>query len=920
MALTPAEKLQRRASDPYYGLAERQSVPSLAMQKSASLAAAKVEKDRALDPAAALADEAIAMDNSNLIDVAQSSVYQTVENMKDFFTGGQRTNEEIKAQADIDAGVSDRLNQELAGEQQAVVESLAGMLHSADQGNYLDAIGQGLTAAGQSAVAAPGVLAQSANVVPEIAAGALTANVGGRAIFARRAKKAKEGTKKFFERVDEARDNLAKNADTLNIDNIAVRAIEGVPKAAVQMSMVNLNLTQRQNNDFRAEHGRDMNREEFATSYALNLATTLPTPSILKNLFLPDFKKQLKKEVGTLTKNIKSGSNFKQIMRRVGDGTKKITLAAGAEAGQEYFQTWAESINVQLGPKERENFWKSMLEVFGNEDNQLQALAGAFLGGGAGGTARLAITAPAVAGGATLDTAKGTAKVAAKTAIGTTKLAAKGVKRVVDAGAYKVLSQSERDVILSEHASRKEIVDNRVSELQTSINTVKSATTIDELRENAEIRKVVDAAIGDQDPSDFDTRRKVEGLKADIISAYRGDIGLLKTELSLRTGTNFARKAAQNVGTATKSATVATMEAVDPGVKAVVDSVEKYGPKAVQAVKELRSSTARGMIEIAFNAGKAETKSILEAAKSLDLDDLQRTMATISEFNPQLAQQLKTVSEKKKRALKGAGSIINKVVNVDNLSKAITKAAELTNITADKVASISSSVNTALASTIEDIESLEKIEAVVDLIEKTDEFKKGIKGAMSRDAMVVARRDLAKARTRLEKEAAKAGRSTGEKVVDTAAAAAAKAKPVVDKAVDSVRTKLDNVQESLEKSAKDKARESFKVSPTFTAVMEAVIDTLKDPKKADALADSAPDLVKQMRKAGIETRADFEVFVEEFPEININMEFYDQLTAAYPTNIALDEAVDVFQNKLVNTAKGLKKAFNKLTKKECHVK
>lgn len=879
---------------------------SLYDQKSLALADKLVAKRTAHEPSTMLTDpDATAArerltnpaEQSGLIDIAQSSVYQGLERLFDAAHGRTRTAKEIQELGDSVRGVTDDARKRLVTDpQQEVIESLA-------QGNYLDA-------AVGSLKAAPGTLADSANAPLEIAAGAVATaiapNIGG-LILGKKLLQGKEAIESVGKKVKKARTRM----------ELVKEAAKTFPKTAGQMSVVTADITQSQISEIVEETGERPSAGKIAQMYGINMLTMTAEGGIIKNFFIPDFKKEFVKEAKIVFKNLGSGSNLGQIGRRVGEGLKKALTAGGAEAAQEYAQTWAEIINVGIG--ENESFMDGLKREIENEDNQLQALAGAFLGGGAGFTARGAVAAPAVAGGATLDTAKGTAKVAAKTAIGTTKLAAKGVKRVVDAGAYKVLSQSERDVILSEHASRKEIVDNRVAELETSINKVKAATTLDKLRENPEIRKVVDAAIGDQDPSNFDTRRKIEGLKADIISAYRGDIGLLKTELSLRTGANFTRKVGQNVGTAAKSATVATMEAIDPGVQAVVDSVEKYGPKAIQAVEELRSSTARGMIEIAFNAGVAETKSILEAAKSLDLDDLQRTMAAISEFNPKLAQQLKTVSEKKKRALKGAGSIINKVVNVENLSKAITKAAELTNITADKVASISSSVNTALASTIEDIESLEKIEAVVDLIEKTDEFKKGIKGAMSRDAMVVARRNLEKARTRLEKEAAKAGRSTGEKVVDTAAAVAAKAKPVVDKAVDSVRTKLDNVQESLEKSAKDKARDSFKVSPTFTAVMEAVIDTLKDPKKADALVDSAPDLVKQMRKAGIETRADFEVFVEEFPEININMEFYDQLTAAYPTNIALDEAVDVFQNKLVNTAKAIKDAYNRINPPECKV-
>jgi len=904
MPLSADEKLQRQLTDPYFGLAESLALPSLASQKHATVAAASVEKKRALDPAQAMADEALQADGVGLADIAESSVRQGWEQLYDFFSGGSRANEEISKAADIASGVTPEARKRIVGDpQEKVIQSLA-------KGNYFDA-------AGQAVLAGPATLADSANVIPELAVGALATGLGGRAVAGRRVKKGKEGISRIFDRVDVARDNLAKNA-AASSKNIAVDALKGIPKAAGQVSLATADITQRQNNDFRELHGRDMDRGELATSYAINLATMLPTPSIIKNLFIPDFKKQIKTEIGTLTKNIKGGSNFKQIMSRVVDGTKKVTLAGGAEAGQEYFQTWAEAINVQLGPKERETFWKSIQELIGNEDNQLQALAGSFLGGGAGGTARAAISVPAVAAGATLDTAKGTAKVAAKGTVAAVKGAGKVVSAVANNAAYKVLSSEERDVIRSEFNSRKEIVDAKVSEFQSAVDTVKAATTIDELRENPDIAKVVADRQGTLTDEQLGNRKTLEKLKADVIRTYRGDIGLLKTELAGSTVAAVAKKSAENVGSAASNAAVAAVRAVSPGAKAVIEGVKDLSDKAVKATKELRSSTALGMIELAANAGKEETKQILEAAKTLSLDDLQRVTAVTSEINPTLAKSLDLVIASKNRALERTGVVVKSIVNKQTLDKGIEAASKLPKLASDSVASISSLLNKTAAATFEDLESLSKTEKVVALIEKSEEFKQQIKGAMSRDNMVIVKRKLDRSRARLEKEAALASRSVGKKVTD---AVAENVTPVVKAAAESVGKRVGDVTSKLEESGKKKAEE--KAAAVYTPELVKELKDLElasgDPKLTKILLERLPAFTKLMRESGITTRADFELFTEQFPGIQKNMDVYDALAEQYPTSVVVDEAVDVFANLLLDTTDKIKDAYNKMNPPECKV-
>lgn len=900
MPLTADEKLQRRLTDPYYGLAEELAQPSLAQQKNLSVSISNVEKKRALDPQQALADEAAQQDGAQLIDIAESSVRQGYEQLKDFFSGGSRSNVDIAREADIASGVTPEGRKITVGDpQEKVIQSLA-------KGNYLDAAGQAL-------LAGPATLADSAQVIPELAIGTATTAIGGRALAGRRIKKAKEGIGKIFDRVDEARANLAKNAAAAGKKPVT-DVLKAIPKAAGQVSLATADITQRQVNDFRELHGVDPTREEAATMYAINLATMLPTPSIIKNLFIPDFKKQIKTEVGTLVKNIKGGSNFKQIMSRVVDGTKKVTKAGGAEAGQEYFQTWAEAINVQLGPKERETFWKSIQEVIGDEDNQLQALAGSFLGGGAGATARATVSVPAVVAGATVDTAKGTAKTAVKGTVAAVKQVAKGTTALANNAAFKVLSQEERDVIASEFGSRKEIVNAKLAEFKDAVDTVKAATTIETLRENPDIRDVVNArqeelGIAEED---LGNRKTLEKLKAGVIRAYRGDAALLKTELATSNVAAVAKKSAENVTSAATDAAVATVKAVSPGAKAVLESVKQFGDKAVKAAKEIRSSTALGIIEIAANAGKEETKTILEAAKTLSLDDLQRTTAVVSEMNPKLATSLQQVINKKNQALERTGVVVKSVVNKDTLSKAIQEAAKLPKLASDTVASISSVLNKTVAGKIEDLESLAQVESVAKLIEQSKEFKDQTKGAMSRDNMVIVKRKLDRSRARLEKEAALAARSVGEKVKDAVT-------PVVKDATETVKKKADEVKTTIEASAKKRAQGNVKVSPGMQAATEAVIETLRKPDQQEVLIQAAPDFVKQMKKNGVNNRAEFEVFIDQFPELQENLRFYKALEEQYPTNVVVDEITDVFKTLLLDGQDKIKEAYNKMNPPECKV-
>ena len=976
MALTPAEIQFKRLNDPYFGLAESVSAPSLAMQKGISNASKEVEKKRRIDPAAQLSEEQLQADleaasgqgsSAGLLDIAESSFFKSRENIFDLISGNKGTpgvdrNQENQEFADLLAGVTPEDRQRLVTDNQdKVIESLA---QGGLQG-HLDALGHAIKAG-------PGTLADSASILGEIGVGALLTATGVGAagsvgLAANRGRKVIEGGSKIFKALDKAKGALSSAA-----------------KAASQVSIAAVDITQGNVNDFRAKQGRDPTRGEGALMLGLNLATMMPTPSIIKNLFVPSFKKEIKKEIGSVVKNVKGKSNFKSIMSRVWDASKKITVAGGAEAAQEYFQTWAEEINVNLAPATRKDFWGGVLDVVKNEDSQFAAKVGSFLGFGAGGVARAGIAAPGVAVGTAVDTAVGTAKTGVKAAVGLTKAAGKVAKHVTDKRAFQVLSEEEINEIKGDRDSRKVIVDAKVADFQATVDTIEAADIIEDLRLDEEISKKVSELIQENEFTDADLRKPkvIKQLKRELVKPVKSKIALLKIELEADTGVAVVKQASKNVQRKTVEAAKAAVEAVSPGVKAVIQTVTdlELGKKAVKAVDEIRSSTALGMIELATHASKKEVKQILEAAKTLDKHDLDRVTAVIGEMKPEIGRQLLKVQKAKDKALERTGLKRDELINEATLNPIIKDVADRGSIDAGEVASVSKALNETVAGNIDDMSSLKKTEAALAAVEASEDFKNQTNGAMSRDGAVAVKRKLKKVRDKLlgrpkevkdkvtgavdsvvksvkgtldsgskltpeitdKMEALKALRkivkdlkNKAQDELDTGTRTAADAFLAEHKRLKAKADKLDkeidadlDIPEgesrgsdvalraaSAVSSAVSEAVEEFnkvEINSTFQAVIDGVLETLKDPKLDDALADSADIFLKQMKQFGVRTRGEFESFVEQFPDLKNNSTFFKRLDQAYPTTLSADQLFDNVVTKGLETITKFKEAYNSM--------
>lgn len=905
MPLTADEILQRRLTDPYFRIAEEVAAPSLAMQKSASLAAATVEKKRRLDPAQAAADEA-ALSDANLGDIFEAGLLEARENLFDAISGyeapeGVDRNEQIRQYAEAEAGLKPGDRQRLVGDKQdAVADSLAYGSIALDEGRYLDAAGNYVKAAGQSVVAAPGTIAESGAGLVELAAGAAATALGGGAgipLLARRGQKVFEGGNKLFKAVGKAKGVIA-----------------NAPRAAAQVSVLATDQTQRQINDFTKEHGVAPTRDQAAGMFATTMMSYMLDPTIIKNLFVPKFKKQISSEIRTIGKNLGTGSNLKNIAGRLVDGGLKVLAAGGAEAGQEYIQTWVEQLNVGMGPEQRKEFMGSLRELLSDPENQKQAQLASFLGFGAGAGIRAGIAAPQAVAGTAVDTAKGTAKVTVKAAGAVTKKVGEKVQNVANKAANKVLSEEERAIIKGDHAS-KTVAERAVLEkFKSSAETVANADTLEEIKD-PEIQKALSAArqgLGFTD-QDMEDKANVRKVKDTVVRAYKAQATVINTKLAGSLGAEVAKQSAANVKDAAVEEAVKAVEAVSPGVKAVVATVKKTSEKAAEEVKKLRSSTAYGIIELSASAGKEELKTIGEAAKSLSMDDLKRTANIVGEMGEtQVSRQLENLIRQKEKALKRAGVKTSDVINTDTLSPIIKDVADVKNIAPENVAPVSVAINETVAGKIDDIETLEQVEAAVKALEATAEFKNQTQGAMSRDGVVAVKRKLIAARARLEEtgvvgKTVKAAKKAAKAVKDAAGPAGAAVAEAVKPATDAI---------------KEAVKPETKISGTLRAITEITIETIKDPRQATALIDSADVFLKQLDNHGIKTRANWEAYVEEFPGIQDNQAFFTKLDDAFDSPMTVGEVFDNVVTKAIDIGKdtkdGVVDAYNELiTDKTC---
>lgn len=881
----------------------------------------------ALDSRAAR--ERLLSGEAGLLEIAQSSLFRSRENIFDLISGNEQTSSAVQEYADYKAGITPEDRQRLVtSDQEKVTQSLAG-------GDYLGALGNAL-------LAAPGTLADSANVIPEIAAGAaataltggIAAPIAGAAIFGRRAKKAIDTGSK-----------IAK----------AVKLAKASMKTAGQMSIVTAQMTQTQVNDFREKHGENPTTSRIAGMYALNLSTMMLQGTILKQLFIPKFKSEIVKEVKTVVKNMGKGSNFVQLGKRIGSGAMKAVAAGGAEAGQEYLQTWAEIINVEIGPKDSGKFFEAMSREIGDKDNKLQALVGGFLGAGAGGLARVSISAPAIAAGGALDLTKATAKGVAKTTIGTAKLVTRIAQKQTSKASLKVLSEEERAVLRKTHETESVVAQEKTADIDRKIEIVKDAIIITDMHKDEGLKALVDEVQRDRGltTADLDDQKKFNAFKDDVLSKFRAQKTVLEETVRLSNIGRIIKKSGENVVDKSVAAAQAVLEdiPIEELITKAKKSVVDFSDQAVEAVKELRSSTARGMVDLGLKEGIASIKTLKKAAEALDLDELQRVTAILAQKDTKLGAALEKVVKKKKAAQEWFSQRNANLTTEETLSETISNVAKTQKLTNDQAASVASALQKTLAGKIGDLASLEAIESVMNTYKESSAYRNKIPGALDAVTIEVLERKLKKASDRIRKPRRVEAKAEMDKVVAEIqkkglieyfkeSGAVKKAAELLEAANTSefmtkLKKKIPDMPDLPDLSTEEGIVEfENTVEKHFNKAVKVVKETVVGPERvkrkvepgklrdklalaatalkgegADVALSLADKLIVELDAAGYDTQEDLADLLAEFPEFAENEEFSAKLLEAFPSPMVMSEESDNVPMKETSTDEEIDKQY-----------
>jgi hypothetical protein len=951
--------------------------PSLAENKTASLAALMVEKEKRLAPAPVVSplfntdtgtvSAGLAGGGENYWDVAQSSVYQAGSHLYDIVSDTDRTNQEILELSDAKAGLSAQGRERMVTAPQQLVADELG------QGNYWEA-------AKKLPGAALGTIADSAGSVAEIGGTAAALAVGtaaapaiaGAVGLAALGKKLYSGVK-VADKVVDAVDTAKKAGIVAKTANVTKAALKAAPKAAAQVSVATADMTQRQVNTYQENFGEAPSTERVIGMYASNLGTMIFQPGIVKGLFVPAFKKQIKGEIKDIAKNLVKGSNMVKLGSRVGSGIVKVGAAGLAEGTQEYMQSWVEVLNTQLGPEDTGKFIEAVSREIGDKDNQLQALLGGYLGTAAGAGIRSATTVPAVAAGGAVDltkaTAKGTVKVASKVAGKVATMATDSTKRA----SYKLLSEEERTVLRETDARDKVVADQKVEGLQTRIDTIDKASSIDDLMADPVLASKVKEIAGDNTTTEELAQPKMlTKIKAKLIAETKGEQGIIKTAAYSSEKARLLSKVGSNVADAVSTKAKKLLK--DVPVEQIVESVKDMSEKSVAAVKGIRSSTARGVIELGMREGMKSSNTIVAAAKDMEVTDLKKVVTVLTENNPELGAKLKKTYDAKVKALKEVGQLNDKDINAKTVDVVLQEVAASSSVSNNQAASVFSKITEAVNGKITDIAALDIVEAAVTKYKESESFKSGENKA----SMDVLDRRLAKQSKKLNNSLVQQAKDKSAEVVskitekgvlpyikDTVAASKiadlldtnptiqefkTKAKELIAKLPDlkgmpdittpegmaefdaSVEKAYNASTEAVTSAAKvvkdavvgkdAEPSELYKGLQKTLKGTDAAVTALDEESREGILSSSlAPELVSKLKNIGLSTLSEVQEFLSSYPVLSKSATIDALIKKEFPSeneNTFNEEASDAESVSAMTEVKA-KELYNKVNPAECRI-
>ena len=940
--------------------------PTLAEQKSLSLAGKYAQKKENISPAPQIPtpEEVAAADavinrgagSTSLLDMAESSVYQGAGGIADTYANIRQNvfgdedfalSEGVDAlsdeeYADVKAGYTgrDEYNRDI----QALTESVA--QEDKSLADYLNIAGQGLALG-------PRALADSAASGLELAAGAgatalATAAAGpvggalvGGAVFGSKVKKAVDAGEKVVSVID----RIKKGAKAVP---------KTIAKTAGRTSLLTADMTEQMRQDYKEAHNGE---EPSAAWYATNVPLLMASNAIEFGLItkaIPKFPKTFIKDMKETVKFM-SKSHAKEAAKRIFSGTGKVLSAAGAEAAQEYIQTWHEILAPTASGDSLDAFVRTAAAELGKDENQTEAIVGSILGFAAGGTARGIATVPTVAAGLAKDTAAGTLRTGGKVV----KKAAEVAQDAGNRASYAVLPEKQRTVLANRYETAKATFDEKSAAMDEKIKIVKEAKTYDDILADEEVAAIAKDIQKENSWTDGDLENpgKLRSLQNKIAAQYEGDKAVMKTKLYGSNLGRVGRRLKKNIKDITVEAAEKAIDSIpeEAVIATVIKMVEGRVAvdNAVEAVKGLQSGAARGVVDMALKGGKESTKKIMAATRELELGDFDRVVGIVTEHNPELGAQMKREYDKQLEAMKRFGMDSDDVINAETLSPVISDIAKSGSIEGQSGASVVSQINAAMDGVIADIGTLNKVKAAIEVYKKSEfHLNKDSKGRMSDTSLEVQENKLKNFERDLTRKsrAGQAAADAVDTVVEGAKDLGKKAVKKYDKVTRKARLRaaraagpeeFETVKAELKKERVDqkaaKAQEAKVARETETTVpketigqktervvtgaakatvkaVSDVIDTVQYERKplpaniSAGLKSTAEDvangknvdgdmeqaiapMVKQLHKAGLVTELDLADLVKQFPGLAQDEDFYAKLQSHFITDVVSNEDI-----------------------------
>jgi hypothetical protein len=662
----------------------------------------------------------------DLWDVAQASALGTGGNLSDLATGNVRTNQEVTDAAREGAGLSNE------GYQRLVQDKYDAVKNPLAEGRYLDALanlpGAIMPGIADSAGSLAGMLAGSAAVAGVgLAAPAVATGLGLAAVGQKLYKGAKTA-----ENVVDAVQSVKKASMLAKTAKITKEAIKAAPKAAAQMSLVTADMTQSQVNTYRENFGVDPSMMQVVGMTVLNLGSVVLNPAIVKNLMIPAFKEKLKEEIAGITKNIVKGSNLLALGEKVGQGIKRVGLAGLAEGTQEYVQAWVEVVNTQIGPEDTGKFLEAVSREIGDEENQLNAIFGAYIGAGAGGGIRAGTALPGLAASGSLDLAKATAKGT----VGVSKaVAGKGLSMGADMvarGSEKILTPENRAELQRVKAIDREVANDEIAELETKITGVNKVSNVEELMSDDLSSAVIlesERWTSEElkDPKQLERAKslvvsKIKKMQAELNATVNKDSMAKALGMAGGNTATLAKKAAANAKKAAKAVVAYT------DTEKLIATVSKYGSESVEAVKNMESGTAKGLVDLAITGTKASYQQAVEDAADLSVSDIKNVITVLGQKEQtagtvKLAKKLGSLVQRKVSAAANSGLSNKSETKSDNVSGLLVEAAKNPNMNKKQSVYFLQEVNQVLRGSIKDLEALKIVEDSYANYKKSSSYK-----------------------------------------------------------------------------------------------------------------------------------------------------------------------------------------------------